>query len=158
MLLGRVSRKQGSKQQQRLWVAIVKRTCSRNRLFSLFEVGTSDTSLLHTSSFRAISALVTWSCPRPKCSSSLSAPPSGQRVDQSSCEVRSSCQNRLFGLVVKASASRAEDPGLESRLRRNFFGVESYHRLKNGTPVATLPGAWCYMVSDGTGWPGVSIL
>ena len=26
----------------------------------------------------------------------------------------------------KASASRAEDPGLESRLRRDFFGVESY--------------------------------
>ena len=26
----------------------------------------------------------------------------------------------------KASASRAEDPGFESRLRRKFFGVESY--------------------------------
>ena len=26
----------------------------------------------------------------------------------------------------KASASRAEDPGFESRLRRDFFGVESY--------------------------------
>ena len=24
------------------------------------------------------------------------------------------------------SASRAEDPGFESRLRRDFFGVESY--------------------------------
>ena len=34
--------------------------------------------------------------------------------------------NRLVGLVVKASASRAEDPGFESRLRRDFFGVESY--------------------------------
>ena len=32
---------------------------------------------------------------------------------------------RLVGLVVKASASRAEDPGFESRLRRDFFGVES---------------------------------
>ena len=32
----------------------------------------------------------------------------------------------LVGLVVKASASRAEDPGLESRLRRDFSGVESY--------------------------------
>ena len=29
--------------------------------------------------------------------------------------------NLLVGLVVKASASRAEDPGLESRLRRDFF-------------------------------------
>ena len=26
----------------------------------------------------------------------------------------------------KASASRAEDPGFESRLRRDFFEVESY--------------------------------
>ena len=33
---------------------------------------------------------------------------------------------RLVDLVVKASASRAEDPGFESRLRRDFFGVESY--------------------------------
>ena len=33
---------------------------------------------------------------------------------------------RLDGLVVKVSASRAEGPGFESRLRRDFFGVESY--------------------------------
>ena len=31
----------------------------------------------------------------------------------------------------KASASIAEDPGFESRLRRDFVGVESYQRLKN---------------------------
>ena len=30
--------------------------------------------------------------------------------------------------------------------------------LKIGTPVATLPGAWRYRVSTGTGRPGVSIL
>ena len=29
--------------------------------------------------------------------------------------------HRLVGLVVKTSASRAEDPGFESRLRRDFF-------------------------------------
>ena len=34
--------------------------------------------------------------------------------------------DRLVGLVVKASASRAEGPGFESRSRRDFFGVESY--------------------------------
>ena len=33
--------------------------------------------------------------------------------------------NCLIGLVVKASASKEEDPGFESRLRRDFFGVES---------------------------------
>ena len=31
----------------------------------------------------------------------------------------------------KASASRAEGPGFESCLRRDFFGVESYQWLKN---------------------------
>ena len=40
--------------------------------------------------------------------------------------VQASQSDRLVGLVVKASASRAEDPGFESRLRRDFFGVESY--------------------------------
>ena len=30
--------------------------------------------------------------------------------------------------------------------------------LKVGTAVATLPGAWCYRVGVGTGWPRVSIL
>ena len=33
---------------------------------------------------------------------------------------------RLVGLVVKASALRAEGPGFESRLRWDFFGVKSY--------------------------------
>ena len=36
------------------------------------------------------------------------------------------CSDRLVGLVVGASASRAEDPGFESRLRRDVFGIESY--------------------------------
>ena len=46
---------------------------------------------------------------------------SGQHLGRSP-----SLSHRLVGLVVKASASRAEDPGFESRLRRDFFGVESY--------------------------------
>ena len=68
--------------------------------------------------------------------------------------------DRLVGLVVKASASRAQDPGSESRLRQDFSGPGSSHTsdLKIGTPVATLPGAWRYRASAGTGWPGVSIL
>ena len=56
------------------------------------------------------------------------------------------------------SASGAEDPGFESRLRRDFFRVESYQWLKIGTPVATLPGAWYFRVNAGTDRPGVSIL
>ena len=64
----------------------------------------------------------------------------------------------LVGLVVKASASRAEDPGFESRLRRIFPGSSHTSDLKFGTPVATLPGAWRSRVSAGIDWPGVSIL
>ena len=58
----------------------------------------------------------------------------------------------------KASASRSEGPGFESRLCRDFSGSSHTSDLKIGTPVATLPGAWRYRVSTGTGRPGVSIL
>ena len=60
--------------------------------------------------------------------------------------------------MVKASASGAEDPGFESRLRRDFSGSSHTSDLKIGTPVTTLPGAWHCRVSAGTGRPGVSIL
>ena len=65
---------------------------------------------------------------------------------------------RLIGLVVKASVARAEDPGFEFRLRRDFSGSSHTGNLNIGTPVATLPGAWHYTVSAGTGRPGVSVL
>ena len=41
-------------------------------------------------------------------------------------DMSQSAHNRLVGLVVKASASRAEDPGFESRLWWDFSRVESY--------------------------------
>ena len=43
----------------------------------------------------------------------------------------------LVGLVDKASASRAEDPGFECHLRRDFSGSN-----QSGTPVITLPVGW----------------
>ena len=49
--------------------------------------------------------------------------------------------HRLAGLLIKASASEAEDSGFESRLRRDFPGSSHTSDLKTGTPVATLPGA-----------------
>ena len=65
----------------------------------------------------------------------------------------------LAGLVVKESASGAEDPGFESRLlRRDFSGSSHTSDLQIGTPAAALPGAWHYRISAGTGRPGVSIL
>ena len=43
--------------------------------------------------------------------------------------------------MVKASASRAEDPGFDSRLHRREFSRSSHTiDLKIGTPVATLLG------------------
>ena len=66
--------------------------------------------------------------------------------------------NDLTGLVVKASVLGAEDPGFDSCLRQDFSGSSHTSDLKIGTPVATLPGAWHYRVSVGTGQPGISIL
>ena len=66
--------------------------------------------------------------------------------------------NHLVGLVVTASAWRAEDPRFESHLHRDFSGSSHTIDLKIGTPVATLPGAWRYRISVGNGRPGVSIL
>ena len=65
----------------------------------------------------------------------------------------------LVGLVVKVSASRAEDSAIDSLLRRVDFSRSSHTSdLKIGTPVATLPGAWRYRVGAGIGWPSVSML
>ena len=66
--------------------------------------------------------------------------------------------DRLIGLVVKASTSRAEDPGFESCLQQDSSGSSHTSDFKIGTPVAILPGAMWYMVSTGTGWSGVSML
>ena len=67
-------------------------------------------------------------------------------------------RDHLAGQVVKASASGAEDPGFESRLRHDFSGSSHTSDFKIDTPVASLSGVWRYMVSAGTGRPGVSIL
>ena len=67
--------------------------------------------------------------------------------------------DRFVGLAVKTSASRADDPGFESRLRLGDFSGSSHTSdFKIGTPVATLQGAWRYRISVGTGRPGVSVL
>ena len=60
--------------------------------------------------------------------------------------------------MVKAPASRVEDPGFESGLCQDFSGSSHASDLEIDTPVAILPGAWHCRVSAGTGWPSVSIL
>ena len=67
-------------------------------------------------------------------------------------------RDNLTGLVVKASASGEKGPGFKSRLRQDFSRSSHTSNLKIGSPVATLPGAWHYRVSAGTGQPSVSIL
>ena len=83
----------------------------------------------------------------------------GVRTSEYLCALLLSyASNLLVGLVVKASTSRAEDLGLKSHLRWEFSGLSHTSDSKIGTPVATLPSAWRYRVSTGTGRPGVSIL
>ena len=62
----------------------------------------------------------------------------------------------LVGQVVKASASRVENPGFDSCLQWDFSKSSHTSDLTIGTPVATLSGTWHYRVSAGTGQPGVS--
>ena len=64
----------------------------------------------------------------------------------------------LIGLVVRRSPREWKVPGLNPACARIFSRSSHTSDLNIGTPVATLPGAWRYRVSAGTGWPGVSIL
>ena len=66
--------------------------------------------------------------------------------------------NRLFGLVVRRPPRERKIPGSNPACDGIFSGSSPTSDFKIGTPVATLPGAWRYRVSAGTGRPGVSIL
>ena len=67
----------------------------------------------------------------------------------------SPCWDCLVGLVVMASAKRVDSNPVCAGI---LLGSSHTSDLKIGTPVATLPDAWRYRVSAGTGQPGVSIL
>ena len=64
----------------------------------------------------------------------------------------------LAGLVVKASALKAADPGFNSCLHCYFSQLSHISDLKIDTPVATVLGTWHYRVSAGNSWPSISIL
>ena len=70
------------------------------------------------------------------------------------------CRNRyrLVGLVVRRPPRERKVPGSNPACAGIFSGSSHTSDLNIGTPVATLPGAWHYRVSAGTGQPGVSIL
>ena len=64
----------------------------------------------------------------------------------------------LVGLVVRRPPRERKIPGSNPACAGIFSGSSHTSDLKIGTPVATLPGAWRYRVSTGTGRPSVSIL
>ena len=66
--------------------------------------------------------------------------------------------DRLVGLVVRRPPRERKIPGSNPACAGIFSGSSHTSDLKIGTPVATLPGAWRYRVSAGTGRSGVSIL
>ena len=66
--------------------------------------------------------------------------------------------NRLVGLVVRRLPRERKIPGSNPACAGIFSGSSHTSDFKIGTPVATMPGAWRYRVSAGTGRPGVSIL
>ena len=67
-------------------------------------------------------------------------------------------RHRLVCLVVRRPHRERKIPGSNPVFAGIFLGSSHTSDLKIGTPVATLPGAWRYRVSTGTGRPGVSIL
>ena len=66
--------------------------------------------------------------------------------------------DRLAGLVVRRPPRERKIPGSNPACAGIFSGSSHTSDSNIGTPVATLPGAWCYRVSAGNGRPGVSIL
>ena len=66
--------------------------------------------------------------------------------------------HHLVGLVVRRPPRERKIPGSNPACAGIFSGSSHTSDFKIGTPVATLPGAWRYRVSAGTGPPGVSIL
>ena len=64
----------------------------------------------------------------------------------------------LVGLVVRRPPRERKVPGSNPACAGIFGGSSHASDLNIGTPVATLPGVWCYRVSTGTGRPGVSVL
>ena len=68
------------------------------------------------------------------------------------------CWYCLVGLVVRRPPRERKIPGSNPACAGIFSWSSHTSDSKIGTPVATLPGAWRYRVSTGTGRPSVSIL
>ena len=131
-------------------VSTAAMTSSEEFTFQTVDVGTSSEEFTTRTVDRQTSS--------DEVTSGLQTTPATTTLGINSMEQGLFVGHSLAGLVVKASTSGAEDPWFESRLRRDFSGWSYTSDFKLGTPVATLPGAWHFRVSAGTGRPGVSIL
>ena len=80
------------------------------------------------------------------------------RFDLMSVASYSPMMHRLVGLVVRRPPRERKIPGSNPACTAIFPRSSHTSDLKIYTPVATLPGAWRYRVSAGTGRPGVSTL
>ena len=67
-------------------------------------------------------------------------------------------RDRLIGLVVRRPPRERKIHSSNPACAGLFLGLSHTSDSNIGTPGATLPGAWRYRVSTGTGQPGVSIL
>ena len=59
--------------------------------------------------------------------------------------------------MVRRAPRERKIPGSNPACAGIFSGSSYASDLNIGTPVATLPGAWRYRVSTGTGRPGVNM-
>ena len=66
--------------------------------------------------------------------------------------------DRLVSLVVRCPPQERKTPSSNPACVGIFSGSSHTSDSKIGIPMPTLPGAWHYRVSTGTGQPGVSIL
>ena len=67
-------------------------------------------------------------------------------------------QTALMAKWLRRPPRERKVPGSNPACDGIFPGSSHTSDLKIGTPVATLPDAWRFRVSTGTGRPGVSIL
>ena len=142
-----------------------------HRPFPTLEGGMSAASFLHSSLLQAIYAEMLWPVHvQHFClpqSQYTDTGPTSQAPSLTTAGVleQVTCRDCLVGLVVKASASRAEDRGFDSRLRRGDIAGWTYtsvlkkkKRKKKDPPVATPFCTRRYRVNTGTGWHGASRL
>ena len=97
-------------------------------------------------------------CPVLQVSLACSQVAAAASLWQCRCILSIPTPDRFVGLEVRRPPRERKIPVSNPACTGIFSGSSHTSDSKIGTPVATLPGAWRYRVSAGTGRPGVSIL